>query len=202
MRTSRRSFGHRYLALAATWVAVLACWVTSTSAAHADCGPDAPPECTCVYIEVPLEFYPNHVRPIWTSLYPQFTVPAALIPVEHQAGTLELKLPQLFPSPNTFLVAPEVPAPELTIIGPSFVEAFIIHTQSQIESTTFPTLHLVNHEILPTTPWAPSGVLEHNATLTVVLPDSSYMLPTVPEPSSLLLLALAAASTLACRPPR
>ena len=201
MRTSRRSFGHQYLApsVASVVIAVLASWIASPSTALADCGPDAPPECMCVYIDVPLEFYPNHFRPGWTTLYPQFTVPTALIPVEHQAGTLELNLPMLFPSPNTFLVAPEVPTPELTILGPPSVETFIIHTQSPIELPIFPTLQLVNHEIPPTTPWTPSGVLEYNATLTVVLPDMSYLLPTVPEPSSLLLLALSAASTLASR---
>lgn len=253
MPASRHSLGHQYLAAAATWIAVFACCVASTSTALADCGPGSPPDCTCVRIgvvnevgvieyiplipSIPIGEYPILVLPydpyavipnsspstfvpppdlppivfpvhpaLHAGGYPWNTMPAYEIPeaspvISSYAGTLELNLPQIISSPNTFLVAPEIPAPERTIIGPSFVETFILHTQSPIELPTFPTLHLVNHEILPTSPWTPSGVLEHNATLTVVLPDMNYLLPAVPEPSTLLLLTLAAASTFARRRP-
>ena len=192
MRTTRRSFGHPSLAITAKWFAVLACGIAPPSTAHADCGPDAPSWCRCVYVELPPEL--SHLQHLWQ---PVVTIPSEFIPIETSAGSLIIHQIGVVTAPPTFLVAPAVPAPVQTTIGPSSVETFFIHTQSPIELPTYPTLHLVNHQILPITPWTPSGVLEYNATLTVVLPDKSYLLPTVPEPSSLLLLALAAASTFA-----
>jgi hypothetical protein len=171
-------------------LAVIAICSATTTTARADCGPDAPSWCRCVYVELPPEL--SHLQHLWQ---PVVAIPSEFTPVETSAGSLIIHQLGVVTTPPTFLVAPPVPVPELTTLGPSSVESFVVPVLSPgtFSPSILPTFTAQNLSptIQPTTPWTPSGVLEYNATLTVVLPDMSYFLPAVPEPATTALLLTA-----------